>query len=85
MAGGGAAGRAAGAAGPGLFWSWAEEPTLAAIMEALIKNAAKQTPRGSMIAAPCQFWSPTNLNARAHKSFARFYCSHCNFARRGDG
>jgi len=53
MAGGGAAGRAAGAAGPGLFWSWAEDSTLAAIMEALIKNAAKQTPRASMIAAPC--------------------------------
>ncbi len=72
MAAGGAAGRAAGAGGP--FRSWADEPTLA---ETLIKNATKQTPRGSMIAAPCQFWSPTHLNARAQKSFALgFYCSH---------
>jgi hypothetical protein len=80
MAGGGAAGRAAGAAGPGLFCSCADEPMLAAITETPRKNAAKQTPRGSIDRAPLKLWSPANLNARAHKSFAFDFCRHCDFA-----
>jgi len=45
---GGAAGRAAGAAAPGPFRSWADEPTLVAITETPTKNAVRLTLRGSM-------------------------------------
>jgi hypothetical protein len=53
MAGGGAAGRAAAAGGPGLFSSWADEPTLAATIETPRRNAVKRWPSASMIVATC--------------------------------
>ena len=58
IAGGGPAGRAAGAAPPPGPWplpSWADEPVLTAIAETPRKNAARRTPRGSMIATPSCF------------------------------
>ena len=70
MAGGGAAGRAAGATGPCPLCSWADELTLTAITETPTKKAAKQTSRGSMLAAPQWLSSPAILNARAPKSFS---------------
>jgi hypothetical protein len=70
MAAGGAAGRAAGPPpGPSLR-SWADAPTFAAITETPRRNAARPTPRGSMIIAPRWFWSPTTFNAQAQRSFA---------------
>ncbi len=49
---GGEAGRCGTAAGAPLLGSCADEPTLAAIMATLRRNAAKRTPDGSMIVAP---------------------------------
>jgi hypothetical protein len=41
MAGGGAEGRTAAGGGPGLFISWADEPTLAATIETPRRKAVK--------------------------------------------
>jgi len=38
-----------------------------------------------MIAAPMSFYSPTNLNARAQKSFAGCDDRHCDFALQETG
>jgi hypothetical protein len=52
MAGGGAAGRAAAAGGPGLLFSCADEPTLAATTETPRRSAVRRRPGASMIALP---------------------------------
>jgi hypothetical protein len=73
MAGGGAAGRAAAAGGPGLLCSWADELTLAAATETPRRNAAKRRPGARMIDATCYYslfgsLVAGHLNARPQQS-----------------
>jgi hypothetical protein len=89
---GGAAGlaAAAGAAGgPGLLWSWADAPTLAAITQTPSTEAAKRTPTRSIVIAPRSLFGcpPSSTRERRNRSPSRpaacFFDWRCDFATQG--